>query len=175
MTVEIKRKRPISFGIKVAIAVIFTSVILGGLHRITGDSSQAPEATEVGDIEIVGANTSLLVPVLKLPVARNSLEKEWTAALAKRLKGKPEVSIDRGRIDVLTESYAIEIDFAKKWHEGLGQAIHYGADSKRIGVLALVDETRTNEQDPDYFALMQKIERLCLEKGVKLVFLRPEA
>ncbi len=174
MGIEIKQKKPISFGIKVALAVILVSVILGGLLRITGKSSPSPEAVDDINLRIYGVYSNVLVPVITLPVKRNSHEKEWTDALANRIKGQSEVQVDRGRVDVMTDSYAIEIDFIKKWHEGLGQAIHYGDESNRIGVLALIDETNAHDQDIQHLELIRKIERLCLGKGIKLILLRPQ-
>ncbi|MDF1588856.1 MAG: hypothetical protein P1P93_06820 [Gammaproteobacteria bacterium] len=173
MDIEIKQKRPITFGIKVAIAVILASVILGGLLRVTGKSSPSPNGADITIPGINGAYNNVFVPVIVLPVSRSSNEKEWTDALANSIKGQPEVQVDRGRVDVMTDFYAIELDFIKKWHEGLGQAIHYGDESKRIGVLALIDETYSHEQDLQHLELIRKIERLCLGKGIKLIILRP--
>ena len=173
MDIEIKQKRPITFGIKVAIAVILASVILGGLLRVTGKSSLTPSGVDISSPGINGAYSNIFVPIITLPVNRSSNEKEWTNSLANQINGKPEVQVDRGRVDVMTDFYAIELDFLKKWHEGLGQAIHYGDESKRIGVLALIDETNIHEQDFQHFELIRKIERLCLIKGIKLIILRP--
>ncbi len=40
--------------------------------------------------------------------------------------GKSEFRLnDYTRIDCLTTKYAIEMDFAHKWHEAVGQALHY--------------------------------------------------
>lgn len=171
MEIEIKQKRPISFGIKVAVAVIFASVILGGLLRITGNSSGSTETVAVNN-DIGWAYRDVLVPTITLQVKENSHEKEWTSALANTINGKSEVQVDRGRVDVMTDVYAIEIDFLRKWHEGLGQAIHYGDDSSRIGVLALIIEGIDKEKEIQQSDLLKKIERLCLEKGVKLILLR---
>ncbi|MAL02374.1 MAG: hypothetical protein CMI02_10305 [Oceanospirillaceae bacterium] len=173
MDIEIKQKRPITFGIKVAVAVILASVILGGLLRITDKSSPSSDGVDVSNSEIGDVYSNTFVPVITLPVNRGSNEKEWTDALANKTQGQSEVQVDRGRVDVMTDYYAIEIDFIKKWHEGLGQAIHYGDESNRIGVLALIDETNGHEQDLQHLELIKKIERLCVEKEIKLIILRP--
>src|SRR5574344_3026450 len=35
------------------------------------------------------------------------------------------VNSDYTRVDCLTDSHAVEFDFAKKWAESIGQALHY--------------------------------------------------
>jgi len=170
MDIEIKQKRPISFGIKVAIAVIIASFILGGLLRFTGNDDHTSSETNTNNQVILGMSSNMLVPIISLPLSRNAPEKDWTDALAREINGQSEVRVDRGRVDVMTDTYAIEIDFIKKWHEGLGQAIHYGDESNRIGVLALIAEDKVHN-DLDQIKLLKKIERLCIEKGVKLILL----
>ncbi|CAH1388101.1 hypothetical protein [Candidatus Nitrotoga sp. M5] len=172
MDIEIKQKRPISFGIKVAIAVIIASIILGGLLRFIGKDTSDPNGTNTDNQINLGISNSMLVPTIRLSLNADAPEKDWTAALAKKINGQSEVQVDRGRVDVMTDSYAIEIDFLKKWHEGLGQAIHYGDDSIRIGVLALIDENNA-PPDLEHLNLLKKIERLCIKAGVKLVLLVP--
>lgn len=36
-----------------------------------------------------------------------------------------EVPVRYGRIDLLTSDYAIEVDKLEKFHEAIGQALHY--------------------------------------------------
>lgn len=172
MDIEIKKKRPISFGIKVAIAVIVASIILGALLRFTGTDTSESSGTNTDNQIDLGISNRMLVPTIRLSLNTDAPEKDWTEALTEKLNGQSEVQVDRGRVDVMTDSYAIEIDFFKKWHEGLGQAIHYGSESTRIGVLALIDE---NSIRPDlkHLKLLKKIERLCINAGVKLVLLVP--
>ena len=171
MDIEIKQKRPISFGIKVAIAVIIASFILGALLRFTGNDDHTSSEANTDDQVILGMSSNMLVPVISLPLSINAPEKDWTDALAREINGQSEVRVDRGRVDVMTDSYAIEIDFIKKWHEGLGQAIHYGDESNRIGVLALIADNNTHN-DLEQIKLLKKIERLCIEKGVKFILLK---
>lgn len=55
--------------------------------------------------------------------------------------GKKEVvQDDKTRIDCLTSHYAIEYDFANKWAEGIGQALHYGRmTGKQPGLVLIVE------------------------------------
>ncbi len=172
MDIEIKQKRPLSFGIKIAVAVIIISIVLGALLRFINNDKSTSNITDTNNIVISSVSNNMLVPIVHLSVNLSAPEKDWTDALAKEMNGRSEVQVDRGRVDVMTDTYAIEIDFLKKWHEGLGQAIHYGDESSRIGVLALIDGNNAH-QDLKHFKLLKKIERLCTKKGVKLILLRP--
>ena len=63
-------------------------------------------------------------------------ESLWRDELARQWNGTTEKRIEGGRIDVLTDRYAIEVEFPHKWHEGLGQALHYANASGKPGVPA---------------------------------------
>jgi hypothetical protein len=60
---------------------------------------------------------------------------EWCAG-----KGQTEqVLPDRTRVDCLTDSHAIEFDWGKKWHEGIGQSLYYAVQTeKRAGVVLIL-------------------------------------
>ncbi|MGB0849099.1 MAG: hypothetical protein ACPGSM_20365 [Thiolinea sp.] len=46
---------------------------------------------------------------------------------------------DRTRVDCLTETHAIEFDWAKKWAEGIGQSLYYSLQTgKRAGVVLIL-------------------------------------
>lgn len=45
---------------------------------------------------------------------------------------------DYTRVDCLTETHAVEFDFAKKWAEGIGQALHYNAMTGKKGKVVLI-------------------------------------
>ncbi len=47
---------------------------------------------------------------------------------------------DKTRVDCLTSTYAIEVDFAPKWAESVGQSIHYSLmTGKKSGVLLIME------------------------------------
>lgn len=103
--------------------------------------------------------------------ARESL---WRDALADHLHGRTEVRIPEGRVDVLTDEEAIEIDFQHKWKEGLGQCLVYARATGRKPVLALItygenpaETTRHTE------AIFAAAEEHCASNGVRLLVLRP--
>ncbi len=45
---------------------------------------------------------------------------------------------DRTRVDCLTDEYAIEYDWAKKWAESIGQAMYYSAMTGRKPAVAII-------------------------------------
>lgn len=48
---------------------------------------------------------------------------------------------DFTRVDCLTKTHAVEFDFANKWHESIGQALHYGImTGKKPMVVLILDE-----------------------------------
>ena len=73
-----------------------------------------------------------------------------------------------GRVDVLTDTQAIELDWLKgnKFHEGIGQALHYGDVTGQQPVLALISAYYNI-----FGAEQQKLEYvsgLCAAHGVEV-------
>lgn len=50
---------------------------------------------------------------------------------------------DYTRVDCLTDKHAVEFDFANKWHESIGQALHYSVmTGKRAKVVLILDNPK---------------------------------
>jgi hypothetical protein len=99
-------------------------------------------------------------------VARRCMPFAGDRAPAAVLSGRTEVATDHGRVDVLTDRFAIEVDRMAKWHEGIGQAIHYSETTKkRPGIAFIVLPS-------DNFDKLQLIEDTCVSKGIRLVILQ---
>lgn len=85
-------------------------------------------------------------------------------------QGETETILSDGtRADCITDQYAIEIDFAKKWSEGIGQALHYARLTGKTPGLALIIET---EKDWKHFNRARKTAK---KHGIKLWPIKPEA
>lgn len=69
-------------------------------------------------------------------------EKDYQSAWCNLHCGQQEVILaDKARIDCLTQTHAIEFDFAKKWAESIGQALYYGAaTNKKAGVVLIIED-----------------------------------
>ena len=62
---------------------------------------------------------------------------------------------DFTRIDCLTDTHAVEFDFANKWHEAIGQALHYSVMSgKKAKIVLILDEPK---KQMIYFRRIQRI------------------
>ncbi|WP_020208255.1 hypothetical protein [Gilvimarinus chinensis] len=54
-------------------------------------------------------------------------------------KGETEVVMpDRSRADCVTDRYAIEVEFANKWKDGIGQALNYAFQTNKKAGIALI-------------------------------------
>ena len=63
---------------------------------------------------------------------------------------------DRTRVDCLLPKYAVEFDFAKKWPESAGQALHYARMTKRKPGVVLILEKK---KDLKYLKRLRKLSR----------------
>ncbi len=101
-------------------------------------------------------------------------ESEWRDALAKAWDGQTEVRIEGGRIDVMTGEAAIELDWPHKWHEGLGQALHYSDSTGKQGILALIAYGQGPEKlQTNSILHFDMVEKTCNRHGIRLVVLFP--
>ncbi len=75
-------------------------------------------------------------------------EKYYQTRLCDKLDGVTEQSLlDRTRIDCLTDAYAIEVDFAKKWAESVGQSLYYAQmTGKKPAVGLIVDKSKKDRR-----------------------------
>ena len=65
---------------------------------------------------------------------------------------------DYTRVDCLTDKYAVEFDFANKWHESIGQALHYSIMSgKKAKVVLILDNPKAQMI---YYKRIKKIGKI---------------
>jgi hypothetical protein len=84
---------------------------------------------------------------LPAEAGRKHLEAWYADALAEQLKAKTEVRMRNGtRCDVLAPAHAIEVEFASKWAESIGQSLNYAAQTGRGGAIALILESGSEEK-----------------------------
>lgn len=97
-------------------------------------------------------------------ISTNSNEREWMLALSSQLHGVTEYSIKMGRIDILTKTDAIEVDYFHKWHESIGQALHYSIETKRRPTIALIS-FKTNDN-------VEYVKTICSNYNIRVIMLR---
>lgn len=78
----------------------------------------------------------------------NYSEKEISDYIQSLIGGEREVSVKSGRIDLVHNGVAFEIDWANKWKESIGQALWYAQQSnKKPGIILILKK----ESDYKYF------------------------
>jgi hypothetical protein len=84
--------------------------------------------------------------------------------------GDLEVPVKYGRVDILTHDFAVEVDRLSKFHEGIGQALHYGAETGRQPGLALfvIDPDERDREKLHY------IRKLCTIYGIRVWYINDE-
>ncbi|MCP4761263.1 MAG: hypothetical protein GY870_05745 [archaeon] len=101
----------------------------------------------------------LAITVLSIPItsfAKRKMkeivyQKSWCADAF----GKTEVRLPDGtRCDCITESYAIEFDFADNYYQAVGQALHYSYSTNKIAGIVLILESK---RDNIYWVKLNKI------------------
>lgn len=101
-------------------------------------------------------------------------EAQWRDALMNKLGGQHEVVVEGGRIDVMTDTEVFELDWPHKWHEGLGQALHYADATGKKPVLALISYSQgLDNLQPASVERFNMVERVCEKQDVRLLILFP--
>ncbi len=91
-------------------------------------------------------------------------EKYYQTQLCNELDGVMEQSLlDRTRVDCLTDEYAIEVDFAKKWAEGVGQSLYYAEMTEKKPAVGLI--ARDNDKDK---RRMKRLKVLAGKYGITI-------
>ena len=73
-------------------------------------------------------------------------ESSYQHAWCKRHNGIEEYeNKDKTRVDCLTEHHAVEFDFAYKWAESIGQALHYQRMTGKKAMVVLILENPKKE------------------------------
>ena len=91
-------------------------------------------------------------------------EKYYQTQLCNELDGVMEQSLlDRTRVDCLTDEYAIEVDFAKKWAEGVGQSLYYAEMTEKKPAVGLI--VRDSKKDKRH---LKRLKVLADKYGITI-------
>lgn len=82
-----------------------------------------------------------------------------------KLQGVKEVKIGAVRCDCVTKEYAIEFDFANKYHEAIGQALEYGFLLNKKPAIILIIEYK---KDRKYYDRLKKLVK-ALDLDIKIL------
>lgn len=95
-----------------------------------------------------------------------SLEKDYQIKLCNQLGGVMEYRlIDGSRVDCLTDKYAIEVEFSKKWKEAVGQALYYGIETGKQPAIAVI----VNGRDDNY---LKRLEAVTSKYDIKVFYIK---
>lgn len=72
-------------------------------------------------------------------------ERDYQLMIQQQMGGQMEVNVDGGRVDLLTDEYAIEIEFANKWKQSIGQALWYGLQTNKTPGIILIKREGHND------------------------------
>lgn len=88
----------------------------------------------------------------KKPIKKN--EKYYQTIFCKKNNGIMEYRLkDKTRVDCLTKKYAIEVDWARKWAEAIGQSLYYAQSTNKKAAIALI----RSEKDVRFIKRVKKI------------------
>lgn len=66
-------------------------------------------------------------------------ENDYADFIQSLIGGQREYSVQSGRVDLLTDKYAFEIEWANKWKESIGQSLWYAVQTnKKPGIILLM-------------------------------------
>lgn len=75
-------------------------------------------------------------------------ERWYQERVAAELKGKMEIRVPDGRVDVLTSGHAIEVEFSAKWKNSIGQALWYSLQTgKPAGIVLILENEKRDMPD----------------------------
>lgn len=69
---------------------------------------------------------------------------------------------DGTRVDIVTDSFAIEVDFAPKWAESIGQALYYGEILNKKPAILLVVNGELEER------FVMRLVRVAINRDIKV-------
>jgi hypothetical protein len=99
-------------------------------------------------------------------------ESDYRDYICSKLGGETEHVLDEGsRVDCLTDANAIEVDWAKKWSEAIGQSLYYSTKTgKQAGIVLIISEPRERRH-------LEKIKQVAIANNldIKLWTVHPEA
>jgi len=75
------------------------------------------------------------------------LERYYRNGFATIMKGQQEVRLPNRRVvDIVTDTFAIEVEFANKWTQSIGQSLDYAKTlNKKAGILIIIEGIKTDK------------------------------
>ncbi|WP_084154111.1 hypothetical protein [Maridesulfovibrio frigidus] len=86
----------------------------------------------------------MLLAILSISYPAFGSERDYQDLWCNQNHGEVEFRLpDATRVDCLTDTHAVEMDFGRKWAEAIGQSLYYAScTGKRAGVVLIVDKSK---------------------------------
>lgn len=95
-------------------------------------------------------------------------EKYYQTIFCEKLDGVIEYKLkDKTRVDCLTDDYAIEVDWAKKWAEAVGQSLYYSEMTNKKPAIALISSSNDER-------FIYRVEKLAKKFDIKIFIIKKE-
>lgn len=102
--------------------------------------------------------------ILPAQAKRIYSEKVYQTQWCNQHKGIMEYRLnDKTRVDCLTDTLAVEFDFANKWAECVGQSLYYGRQTNKQPACVLIMEN--GEKDLKY---LYRLRKTAYKKGINM-------
>jgi hypothetical protein len=72
---------------------------------------------------------------------------------------------DNTRVDCITNKYAIEVDWAKKWAEAIGQSLYYAKMTNKQPAIGLICSKNDNR-------FKKRVLKIAKKYNIKLFFIK---
>jgi len=114
-----------------------------------------------------------LIPIsvyAKVPQYHKYYEKDYQKYWCRTNNGFIEYRLpDKTRVDCVTETHAIEFDFATKWAEAIGQSLYYANVLNKIPGIVLISEK--GEKDIKY---IKRVNTIAEKFGITVWITTPK-
>lgn len=111
----------------------------------------------------LAAACATLIITTTAQARHNHKEKEYRNAWC---TGETEVRLPNGnRADCVTKNYVVEVEFAPKYHEAIGQAIDYAEQTGKNPAILLIIES------PKDWRYYKKLYPIAKQEGIKVFYI----
>jgi len=114
-------------------------------------------------------STAVLLALILAGCAGSPLiERDYQRWWCDRNRGEMEYRLpDGARVDCLTAAYAVEVEYAPKWAEAIGQALYYASKTgRKPGVVVIV----SHQKDERFLKRLRTVAR---EQNIRVWTVRP--
>lgn len=102
------------------------------------------------------------VPLLAVDEPRR--ESWYRDQVATKLNGKTEVRVPDGRVDIVTDTHAIEVEFSAKWKNAIGQSLWYSLQTqKKAGIVIILKDPMKDAPDAIRLETLVKEHKLPIK------------